>query len=52
MFTTITAKIDGGAETLPNADVRFAAFLLLVLAVPFAQLLLFARHGIGLRVGG
>lgn len=40
MFTTVTAKIDGRAETLPNGDVRFAAFLLLVLAVPFVQLLL------------
>lgn len=40
MFTTVTANIDGRAESLPNSDVRFARFLLLVLAVPFVQLLL------------
>ena len=39
MFTTVTSKIEGHAETLPKGDVRFAFFLLLVLAIPFGQLL-------------
>ena len=40
MFTAVTANINGRAETLLNSDLRFAGFLLLVLAVPFVQLLL------------
>lgn len=40
MFTAVTAKIEGRAETLLKGDIYFAAFLLFVLAVPYWQLLL------------
>ena len=40
MFTAVTAKIEGRVETLPQGDVYFAAFLLVVLAVPLGQLLI------------
>ena len=40
MFTTVASKIDGRAEALSIGDIGFAAFLLLILAIPFTQLVL------------
>lgn len=40
MFTTVASKIDPDAEVQPKGDLWFAAFLLLVLAIPFVQLVL------------
>ena len=40
MFITVASKIEGEGERSPEGDIKFAWFLLLVLAVPFVQLLL------------
>ena len=39
MFTTVTSKV-GESDELGGRDTLFAAFLLIVLAIPFSQLLL------------
>ena len=41
MFTNVASKIETRKEEQPRkGDVRFAAFLLIILAIPFVQLLL------------
>lgn len=39
MFTAVTAKIEDASSETDRRDFAFAAFLLIVLAIPFAQLL-------------
>lgn len=40
MFTTVASKIEGEGKRSPQGDANFAWFLLVVLTVPFVQLLL------------
>lgn len=40
MFTTVASKIEGDSKEPPHGDIAFASFLLVILAVPFGQLLL------------
>lgn len=39
MFTAVTSKIEPASGEIDKRDARFAAFLLIVLSIPFIQLL-------------